>query len=54
MFKPYDNFFKKVLISVFFETPVKKGKMGSSSTIIIQVNDQIHILYPTGVYLKYN
>lgn len=50
MYEPYDNFLR-VLITVLFETPVRKGKMGSF-TNIVHVNDQTHIFYRTGLYLK--
>lgn len=52
MYEPYDNFLR-VLITVLFKTPVRKGKMGSF-TNIVHVHDQTHIFYRTGVYLKNN
>lgn len=51
MYEPYDNFLR-VLITVLFETPVRKGKMGSLLLNIVHVNDQTHIFYRTGLYLK--
>lgn len=50
MYEPYDNFLR-VLITVLFETQWEKAKMGSF-TNIVHVNDQTHIFYRTGLYLK--